>query len=228
MTEQPGTSTDQDGGRPSARPDTTVVHLVRHGEVDNPGGILYGRLPGFHLSEDGRLMAKAATAFLAGRDLVVLRSSPLDRALETAAPLAAQFGLDVVTDERLIEPTNKFEGTTFGVGSGALHHPANWRYLYDPFRPSWGEPYRDVAARMLSVLADVARPARGHEAVCVSHQLPIWTARRAAEGKRLWHHPARRQCALGSVTSLTYTGGRVTPGRHTETRAPARRGVAGA
>src|SRR4029077_11192931 len=110
--------------------DTTVVHLLRHGEVSNPRGVLYGRLPGFHLSEEGRLMAKAAAAFLAGRDVVVLRSSPLDRALETAAPLAAPFSLDVVTDERLIEPTNKFEGTTFGVGSGALRNLANWRYLY--------------------------------------------------------------------------------------------------
>ena len=228
MTDQPGTSTDGDGGPSSPRADSTVVHLVRHGEVDNPGGILYGRLPGFHLSEEGRLMAKAAAAFLAGRDVVVLRSSPLDRALETAALLAAQFKLDVVTDERLIEPTNKFEGTTFGVGSGALRHPANWRYLYDPFRPSWGEPYRAIAARMLSVLADVARAARGHEAVCVSHQLPIWTARRAAEGKRLWHDPRHRQCALASVTSLRYTGGQITGLSYAEPAGSGRPQVPGA
>ncbi|HEV3068841.1 MAG TPA: histidine phosphatase family protein, partial [Streptosporangiaceae bacterium] len=37
--------------------DTTVVHLLRHGEVDNPRGIIYGRLPGYHLSANGRLMA---------------------------------------------------------------------------------------------------------------------------------------------------------------------------
>ncbi len=142
-----------------------MLHLLRHGEVYNPSGVLYGRLPDFHLSEEGRLMAKAAAAFLAGRDVTVLRSSPLDRALETAAPLAAQFGLDVVTDERLIEPANVFEGTTVGVGSGALRNPANWRYLYDPFRPSWGEPYTQVAARMRAAMTDAARAARGHEAV---------------------------------------------------------------
>ena len=102
-----------------------MVHLLRHGEVDNPGGILYGRLPGFHLSEEGRLMAKAAAEFLAGRDVVVLRSSPLDRALETAEPLAAQFGLEVDIDERLIEPSNHFEGTTFGVGSGVAAPPGS-------------------------------------------------------------------------------------------------------
>jgi broad specificity phosphatase PhoE len=180
-----------------------VVHLLRHGEVYNPGGILYGRLPGFHLSEDGRLMAKAATGFLAGRDVVLLRSSPLDRARETAAPLAAQFSLEVEIDERLIEPTNVYEGTTFGVGSGALRHPLDWRYLYNPFRPSWGEPYKSIAARMLAAMADVARAARGHEAVCVSHQLPIVVARRRAQGRHLYHDPRRRQCSLGSVTTFT-------------------------
>ena len=208
--------------------DTTVVHLLRHGEVSNPRGVLYGRLPGYHLSEDGRLMAKAAAGFLAGRDVTVLRSSPLERALETAAPLAAQFGLDVEVDERLIEPWNHFEGMTFGVGDGSLRQPRHWPHLVNPLRPSWGEPYRSVADRMLAACLDAARAASGHEAVCVSHQLPIWMARRAAEGRRLWHHPARRQCALGSVTSLTYTGGRVTAVSYAEPSAPARRGVAGA
>ncbi len=188
----------------------TVLHLLRHGEVYNPGGVLYGRLPDFHLSEEGRLMAKAAAGFLAGRDVVLLQSSPLDRARETAAPLAAQFGLEVSIDDRLIEPTNVFEGTTVGVGPGALRNPANWRHLYNPFRPSWGEPYREVAARMLAAMAAAVRAARGHEAVLVSHQLPIWIARRAAEGRPLWHHPAHRQCALASVTSFSYTGDRIT------------------
>jgi len=188
----------------------TVLHLLRHGEVYNPGGVLYGRLPDYHLSEEGRLMAKAAAGFLAGRDVVLLRSSPLDRTLETSAPVAAQFELPVHTDDRLIEPTNVFEGTTVGVGSGALRNPVNWRYLYNPFRPSWGEPYRDIATRMLAAMADAARAARGHEAVLVSHQLPIWIARRAAQGTHLWHNPAHRQCALASVTSFSYTGDEIT------------------
>jgi broad specificity phosphatase PhoE len=155
-------------------------------------------------------MAKAATGYLAGRDVVALRSSPLDRARETADPLEAQFGLEAEIDERLIEPTNVYEGTTFGVGSGALGHPADWRYLYNPFRPSWGEPYKSIAARMLAAMAAAARAARGHEVVCVSHQLPIWTARRAVEGQRLWHDPRRRQCALASVTTFRYAGDRIT------------------
>ena len=208
--------------------DGTIVHLVRHGEVDNPHQVLYGRLPGYHLSADGRMMAKAAAGFLAGRDVTVLLTSPLERAQETAEPIAEEFGLTPVIDDRLIEPWNHFEGMTFGVGDGSLRKPQHWLHLINPLRPSWGEPYRSVADRMLAACLDAARAASGHEAVCVSHQLPIWTARRAAEGRRLWHHPARRQCALGSVTSLTYTGGRVTAVSYAEPSAPARRGVAGA
>jgi len=208
--------------------DGTIVHLVRHGEVENPRRVLYGRLPGYHLSADGRMMAKAAAGFLAGRDVTVLLTSPLERAQETAEPIAEEFGLTPVIEERLIEPWNHFEGMTFGVGDGSLRQPRHWPHLLNPLRPSWGEPYRSVADRMLAACLDAARAASGHEAVCVSHQLPIWTARRAAEGRRLWHHPARRQCALGSVTSLTYTGGRVTAVSYAEPSAPARRGVAGA
>lgn len=189
---------------------TTIVHLVRHGEVANPSRVLYGRLPGFHLSEDGQMMAKAAAGFMAGRDVTVLRSSPLERAVETAEPIAAQLGLTVEIDERLIEPWNHFEGLRVGVGDGSLKSPRHWIHLRNPFLPSWGEPYRQVAARVLAVARDAAQAARGHEAVCVSHQLPIWVTRRSVEGRRLWHDPRRRQCALGSVTSLYFTGDRIT------------------
>src|ERR1700689_1983201 len=133
--------------------DITVVHLGRHGEVETPRGVLYGRIPGFHLSADGRVMAKSAADFLAGRDVTVLRSSPLERALETAEPMAAQFGLDVVVDDRLIEPWNYFEGMTFGVGDGALRRPKHWLHMWNPFRPSWGEPYGDIAARMVAAMS---------------------------------------------------------------------------
>ncbi len=208
--------------------DRSVVHLVRHGEVDNPRGVLYGRMPGFHLSEDGRLMAKAAADFLAGRDVTVLMSSPLERARESAEPIAAEFGLTPVIDDRLIEAWNHFEGLTVGVGDGSLRRPRHWRYLVNPLRPSWGEPYRDVAARMLDVVGDAARAARGHEAVCVSHQLPIWVARREAEGHRLWHHPGRRECALASVTSFTYRDGRLASVSYAEPAGSRGRRIAGA
>jgi broad specificity phosphatase PhoE len=218
-------SASDDGlaGRPTA-----TVHLVRHGEVDNPRGVLYGRIPGYHLSEAGRMMAKAAADFLAGRDVTVLRSSPLDRALETAEPIAAELGLPVDVDDRLIEPWNHFEGMRFGVGDGALRQPKHWVHLRNPFRPSWGEPYQEVALRVLAAVGDAARAADGHEAVCVSHQLPIWVARRSVEGRRLWHDPRRRECALGSVTSLTFVNGKVTRISYATPSGEGRRQVAGA
>ena len=202
--------------------DTTVVHLLRHGEVDNPHGILYGRLPGYHLSANGRTMAQAAADYFADRAVVALFSSPLERAQETASPVAERLGLPIVTDDRLIESWNHFEGQRFGVGDGSLRHPAHWPHLANPFRPSWGEPYRHVAARMQAAMETARKAAAGAEAVCVTHQLPIWVTRRAAEGQRLWHNPAMRECALGSVTSFTYSGGQLTGVSYT---VPARRQV---
>jgi broad specificity phosphatase PhoE len=194
----------------------TIVNLVRHGEVYNPTGILYGRLPGFRLSDAGEAMAKTVAAALAGRDVRVVVSSPLERAVQTAEPIAAQFGLDIQIDERLIESSNHFEGLTFGVGDGALRRPANWGRLYNPFRPSWGEPYTEVAARVLAACADARSKAEGGEAVLVSHQLPIWVTRRAVEGRRLWHRPDRRECALASITSFLYEGDRIESVRYEE------------
>ncbi len=183
-----------------------TVHLLRHGEVDNPGRVLYGRLPGFRLSELGARQAEAAAKWLAGRDVGYLVSSPLDRAQQTAAPLAAALGLDVATDERLIEAANYLEGRKVAGGKGLFTDPGNWKYFRNPFRPSWGEPYVEVADRVLAA----ARAARDHagarEAVCVTHQLPIVCARRRARGQRLFHDPRHRQCSLASVTSLTFDG----------------------
>lgn len=221
-------STDPGSASPGHANAATIVHLVRHGEVANPRGILYGRLAGYHLSENGQMMAKAAAGFLAGRDVTLLRSSPLERAMETAGPIAAELGVEIETDERLIEAANKFEGLRVGVGDGSLRAPRYWIYLRNPFRPSWGEPYVEVAERVLAAASDAARDARGHEAVCVSHQLPIWVSRRSAEGRRLWHDPRRRQCALGSVTSLTYAGDQLTSVSYAEPSGSAGSAVAGA
>ena len=187
----------------------TTVHFLRHGEVYNPEKVLYGRLPGYRLSDDGRQMAEDAADALRGRDVVHLVSSPLQRAQETAQPTAQAFGLPVHTDERLIESENVFEGMTVGVGDGALKDPSNWRHLRNPFVPSWGEPYAVVAQRMWAAAEAARDAARGHEAVCVSHQLPIWTLRRFAEKRTLWHRPDRRQCGLASLTSLTWLDGRL-------------------
>ncbi|RLV80952.1 hypothetical protein D3C57_121245 [Streptomyces rapamycinicus NRRL 5491] len=189
--------------------DITVVHVMRHGEVHNPEGVLYGRLPGYHLSDLGRQMADRVAEHLADRDITHVVASPLERAQETAAPIAKAHGLDVASDERLIEAANVFQGKTFGVGDGALRKPGNWRHLTNPFRPSWGEPYVDQVVRMMAALGRARDAARGHEAVCVSHQLPIWIVRSFVERRRLWHDPRRRQCTLASLTSFTFRGDRI-------------------
>ncbi|MHA6624345.1 histidine phosphatase family protein [Pseudonocardia sichuanensis] len=194
----------------------TVVHLLRHGEVHNPTGILYGRLPGFHLSDKGRDQAEIVAKALADVDVTAVLASPLQRAQETAVPLAAVHGLEVRTDDGLLEAENAFEGKTVSVGSGALSSPRCWPLLRDPFTPSWGEPYLRIAHRMLAAVHRARELAEGHEAVCVSHQLPIWTLRRFVTGQRLWHDPRRRQCALASVTSLVFTGTELTQLRYTE------------
>jgi broad specificity phosphatase PhoE len=182
----------------------TTVHLVRHGKVHNPDGVLYGRLPGYGLADEGRLQAKRAAEHLAGADVTALLVSPMQRAQETAEPIAATLGLTPVTEDRLIEAGNAFEGLTVGVGDGALRKPEYWPLLRNPFRPSWGEPYLEIAHRMLGAAHRARALAEGHEAVCVSHQLPIWTLRRFMAGERLWHDPRKRQCALGSVTSFVF------------------------
>ena len=184
----------------------TVVHLLRHGEVDNPEKILYGRLPGYHLSELGlrRPTGPPPTSPTATSPSSRRRPSSAPRRRRT--PIAAVHGLSLGSDERLIEAANVFEGRPFGVGDGALRRPQAWWHLRNPFTPSWGEPYAEIARRMLAAVDTAREAALGHEAVLVSHQLPIWVARLRAENRRFWHDPRRRECSLASVTSFEYSG----------------------
>ncbi|GAA2013701.1 histidine phosphatase family protein [Catenulispora yoronensis] len=194
----------------------TVVHLMRHGEVYNPDGVLYGRLPGFRLSDLGQKMAERVADHLADHDVRAVVASPLQRAQETAAPIAARHDLEVGVDERLIEAGNFFEGKKFSVGDGVLKRPSVWFKLWNPFKPSWGEPYKEQVKRMHAALADAAKLAPGHEVVLVSHQLPIWISRLAAEHRSFLHDPRKRECTLASLTSFEFTDGRITAVRYSE------------
>ena len=188
-------------------PIRTVVHLLRHGEVRNPEGVLYGRMVGFHLSDLGHEMARAVADHLADHDVTHVVASSLQRAVETATPVAEAHGIPITVDDRVIEAANRFEGRRVaGVKPLEFVHPRNWSMLTNPLRPSWGEPYTEIAQRMTAAIDDARAAARGHEAVIVSHQLPIWTARNALLGKRLWHDPRKRECRLASLTTLTYAG----------------------
>lgn len=178
---------------------------MRHGEVHNPQRVLYGRLPNYRLSEDGRAMARSAAEFLRGegRPVSALYASPLQRTRESAEPFTELFGLEPVIDDRVIEPTNVFEGKRM---KRALLNPLNWRHLRDPSVPSWGEPYADVVARMDAAMREAWDESDGGDVVIVSHQLPIWVTHLSVTGEPLKHDPRRRRCALSSVTSFERTG----------------------
>lgn len=179
------------------------VHVLRHGHVHNPDGVLYGRLPEFRLSDTGERMAQAVADHLVAASEPVGRvvSSPLLRAQQTAAPVAAAYGLEIATDDRLIEADNAFAGGPTPTPL-ALAHPRHWWLLRNPWRPSWGEPYREQAARMRAAIVDAAAANPDSATVLVSHQLPIWVARIDAEGRSFLHDPRSRQCALASLTSF--------------------------
>ena len=179
-----------------------TIHFVRHGEVHNPEKILYGLQPGWRLSDRGQQMAIEVAKWSEALDLGAIYSSPLQRAQETVAPIVAKHNLSLITDKNLIEARNIFEGQKFELGNGVLRHPKAWRYLWNPFRPSWGEPYDELIARMLKALFSARDLANGKDAICVSHQLPIWILRSAVEGRRLLHDPRKRECSLASVTSF--------------------------
>ncbi len=198
--------------------ETTIVHVCRHGQVQNPDHVLYGRLPGFGLSALGRRMADRLGERFADVDLAALRVSPLQRAQETIAPVAANHpDVEVVVDERIIEAANVLQGRSFGRFNERLLLPRNLVHLRNPLRPSWGEPYTQVVARMRPAIADLAASVpTGSQALMVSHQLPIYLARLDAEGRPLRHLPQNRECRLASVTSFHFLEGRVVKVDYTE------------
>ncbi|MBW9110220.1 histidine phosphatase family protein [Microbacterium ureisolvens] len=191
------------------------LHLVRHGEVHNPARVLYGRLPGYGLSAAGRRMARQAAEYIQSLDRPVsaLVCSPLQRTQESAEPFTELFGLVSVIDERVIEPTNVFEGKRM---ARALVNPWNWRHLRKPALPSWGEPYADVVGRMNSAMTHAWDAADAGDVVIVSHQLPIWITHLAVAGLPLRHDPRARRCALSSVTSFEMVDGKWTETAYAE------------
>jgi broad specificity phosphatase PhoE len=187
------------------------VHLVRHGEVNNPGGVLYERLPHFGLTERGRGLALSALDLIDLDDVSALVVSPLQRTRESVEPWESATGLTAIVDDRVIEPWNEFRGLRLDGGRAFLSNPSLLRFVANPFRPSWGEPYREVAARVGAAMRDAADSAPSGDVVIVTHQLPIWMAHLSFEGKQLWHNPTIRRCSLSSVTSF-----RVTPSTFVE------------
>ena len=188
------------------------LHFVRHGEVFNPNRVLYGRIPGFGLSELGHGMARAAAEALRAAETPVTRLvvSPLQRTRESSVPWQELFGLEPSFDERVIEPWNHFEGYRMGPRAMLQKPSLIWR-LRNPKLPTWGEPYREIEARMRELALDLWQSTPSGDAVVVSHQLPIWTLYRSAAGLELPHDPRTRRCSLSSVTSFEVQDGRLVP-----------------
>lgn len=196
----------------------TTIHFVRHGEVHNPDHILYERLPGFHLSDRGRRMAEATARYLAANPqtntAAAVYSSPLDRTCETAQAILMALNetrmarneepLELVTDQRIIEAGNNFRGTRIGHGEGALWRNGNWKLVTNLWKPSWGESYRQIAARVSAFAQEKVREHAGQQIIVVSHESPIWSYRHLLETGHPEHNMLLRHTALASVTSITY------------------------
>jgi len=189
----------------------SIIYLMRHGQVDNPTGVLYERLPGFHLTQLGRDMAAKSSQFFTDLPITHLRCSPLERTRETMEPVAALFpDLEILHDDQVIEAGNKFAGQVMGASGKAIKNPKNWPLVLNPLRPSWGEAYAEIAERMFTAIRESAEIVGDNgQAVIVSHQLPIWVAHLRATGRRLFHDPRKRQCSLTSITGFSVDQGQI-------------------
>jgi broad specificity phosphatase PhoE len=153
------------------------LDLVRHGHVENPDRVVYGRLAGWHLSEDGRRQAAAVAERLRGRALARVYSSPLERALETAEVISKATGAPVVSDEALTESALGacWEGLSWAEVKATRR--AQWEaYLHRPHEIDFvSETFAALGQRMASALRRIAAVGGG-EAAVVSHGDPIKAA----------------------------------------------------
>jgi broad specificity phosphatase PhoE len=165
-------------------------------------GVVYGRLPGYHLSELGKQQAAAAAEHLEHEPVGALWSSPMERARETADIINRSHGLEIVIDERLTESHNSFEGVRRTWRGILFGHPFKWWHLRNPMRPSWGETFAQVKERMVEAIWQAAEGAGDKDLVVVSHQTPVLVARLALAKRRVPPWLAFTPCHTGSVTTL--------------------------
>lgn len=193
---------------------TTIIHLVRHGEVENPKNIWYGRMEGFELSERGHRQAKALGQHFSDRMVGALYSSPLTRALQTASPISEATGVTIVPEEQVMECFTKLEGRPGDFRM--FRNPLYLRYFIAPTRPSWGEPYGDIRRRMSAAMDSMVEKHPNAEIIVVSHMTPILIARLWAERNPRPPWWARMACAQASVTTLEFDGDRFIGSRYVD------------
>lgn len=184
-----------------------VVHLVRHGHVENPRKVVYGRLPGFVLSEDGRRQAEAAARRLAAHRVDRVYTSPLERARQTAEVLAAGTGAPVEVVDALLETD---------VGEAWLGRPWSeirtrriheWvTYLHRPHEVEFmAETFLAAGERMAAALRAIAGAHRGGRAAVVSHGDPIKAGVLVLTGGHV-KDLHRRAVPTGGMVDLEFSG----------------------
>lgn len=161
---------------PAETPDTvptTTVLLVRHGQTPTTGKVLPGRAPDLHLAEAGLAQAEKVAERLSVLPVTALYASPLERTLETAAPIARAFTLDPVVDPGLLE-------CDFGDWTGRelteLYKVPEWSTVQrapSTFRFPGGESFVEMQTRIVTAVERIRTAHQGETVVCVSHADPI-------------------------------------------------------
>lgn len=180
---------------------STKIYLVRHGEVHNPEKILYGRKPGFHLSESGREQAAKLGQFLTGHPIAAIYSSPLQRTHETAA-IVASFLTPVLFmyDERLLEVKTPLEGKPI-----SLFTDLSFNGYSDDLISQGGESMTDILHRMEDIIGEVRKKHEGQEVVLVSHGDPIMITRAKHKGLPIVWSTIRGDFYVGHAKGIQLT-----------------------
>lgn len=186
------------------RPPGTLVLLVRHGATPTTGKVLPGRAPGLHLSDAGLAQAEQVAERLAGLGLAAIYTSPLERAVQTAAPTAAATGLTPIEDAGLLECDF---GEWTGESLADLARRREWLSVQrspSVFRFPGGESLAEVQARMVATLDRLCADHPGGAVACFSHADPIRAALTFAMGAHL-DSMQRITVSPGSISAIRYS-----------------------
>jgi broad specificity phosphatase PhoE len=196
----------------------TLVHLVRHAEVENPDNVWYGRLDGWLLSERGLRQATALGEYFKDQGIAGIYTSPLTRARQTSEAISMATGVGVDVEENLIEAVTHLQGGP--ADWRVFRNPRSYRFFLNPLKPSWGEPYQSVRRRMLAAIDRARHEHPGEASIAVSHMSPIVIARLMIEGNRRPPWATGTPCARASVTTLAFEGERYVGTSYVEVGSP--------
>lgn len=158
----------------------TVVYLIRHAAYENPRQVYHGWLPGFHLSEAGKLQAQSLALKLKDKPLVAVYASHLSRARETAEIIAKQHGLTVRIDDRIIDVRSPLQGKTINYMTSV-----NWNQYRPEFIKAGGERLGEVYKRIHGFLSEKVKMHRGKQFAVISHADPVMSVKVKLSGGRL-------------------------------------------